>query len=243
MSVISPEAKRDSAAPRASRLQAPGWRNPRLLVGLLLVFASIAAGARVIAAADQTVPVFAARRTLATGTVLSAADLSVVRLRLTGTDAAYLDANRPVPGGRVLVRPVGAGEPVPVAALVPASQLRLRPVSIPLDGPASGLAPGGLVDIWASAKAQATMRSTAEGAYLDAQRIASAVEIAAVESESRALAAGTSAAVQVLVPAETLPAVLNALANEARIAVLPIPGAGAANAGDGEQPGSGGDTP
>jgi hypothetical protein len=223
MSVVSPDIRQSvPAEPRAHRIQAPGWRNPRLLVGLILVFASIAFGARLMAVADTTIPMFAASRALPTGTALARSDLLVVRLRLTGTHAAYLDARKPVPIGVVLTRPIGAGELIPGSALVSASQLRLRPVSIPLEGPRPGdLRTGGLVDIWASAKAA----DSAEGAYLDAQRIASAVEVSGVQVESRSLSAGSAATVQVLLQAEALPAVLNALANRAQIAVLPIPGA------------------
>lgn len=229
MNVISADARTIAPAePRASRIQAPGWRNPRLLVGLLLVFASIAVGARIMVAADRTIPVFAASHSLPTGTALAESDLTVVRLRLTGTDAAYLDARKPVPVGRVLTRPVAAGELMPESALVTALQLRLRPVSISLGGPPpSGLAPGGLVDIWASEKAAGS-----DGAYLDAQRIASSVEVSAVGVPSRSMSASSAATVQVLLQAETLTAVLNALANDAQIAVLPIPGAGIASSSE-----------
>ena len=230
MSVTSPDAHAFvPAQPQANRIKAPGWRNPRLLIGLLLVFASIAVGARVVAAADSTVPVFAARRLLPTGTALTASELTVVRFRLTGSHAAYLDARDPIPGGRVLTRPVGAGEVIPVSALAMAGQLRLRPVPVPIDGPVpSGLQAGGLVDVWASAKAA----GSGESGYLDAQRIATSVEVSGVESDSRSLAASTSVTIQVLLEPEALPSVLNALANEARVAVLPIPGAGQAAVSD-----------
>jgi SAF domain len=214
---IMPVAEPD----HARRVQVPGWRDPRLLIGLVLVFASIAIGARVIAAADRTTPVFAAARTLPTGTAVTPEQLTVVQMRLTGTSAQYLQARQPVPAGQVVLRTVGAGEPVPVAALGDAGQVRLRPVVIPIDGPVPDqLSPGGLVDIWAAAKAD----GASAGGYLDSQRIASAAEISRVDAGSGGLAAGTDAAVQVLLTPDALPAVLNALAGDARIAVLPIPG-------------------
>jgi len=238
MGVVSPPSSGPStvfgAAPQAARLQVPGWRNPRLIAGLLLVFASIAIGARVMAAADHTVPVYAARAALPTGSVLSAGDLSIVRLRLTGTEAQYLDAREAVPAGRVLLRPVGAGEVIPQAAVVPAAQLRLRPVPISLDGPVPrDLVPGARVDIWASAKAPASEGNS----YLDAQRIADAAEVFSVDADAGGLSAGAGSAVQVLVPDQELTAVLNALANESRLVVLPIPGSGSPLTG--EQAGAG----
>jgi hypothetical protein len=209
---------------RASRIRRPSWRDPRLVIGLVLLFGSIALGARVVALSDHTVPVYAARVALPTGTALSADLLDVVHLRLVGTDAAYLDASRPPPVGRVLVRTVGAGEVVPAAALAPADAVRSRPVSIPLDGsPPAGLAPGGLVDLWASAK----QRDAVGGGYDEPQRIARAVEVFDVRAPSSALSAGRTGSVQVLLPAEALAPVLDALANQARLVVLPVPGSGA----------------
>ncbi len=237
MSTISPDIRMGAPPePRANRLQPPNWRNPRLLIGLLLVFASITLGVAVVSAADRTIPMYAAARTLPTGTAITGSDLNVVHVRLTGAGAGYLDARRSLPAGQVLTRPVGKGELMPAGALAPASQLHLRPVSIPIEGPVpDGLSAGGLVDIWASAKAA----SSADSAYLDAERIAASAEVSAVDSDSRGLSASSGATVQVLLEPGDLPAVLNALANQAQVAVLPIPG----EAGSGSLSGSSGASP
>src|SRR4051812_3857138 len=103
----------DTVAPTggvAARLRRPSWRDPRLLIGLALLLSSVAIGARVVALADHTVPVLAARDTLPTGTPLTDDVLKVVRVRLTGSDARYLDATQAIPRGQVLIRTVGAGE-------------------------------------------------------------------------------------------------------------------------------------
>jgi hypothetical protein len=205
----------------APRLRRPSWRDPRLLIGLLLVLASVAVGARVVASADHTVPVYAARQALPTGTPVSGDLLKVVRLRLTGTDAAYLGATGPLPPGRVTVRTIGAGELVPMAAVVPAEQLLSRPVSIPLDGAApGGLAPGGLIDVWASAK----HRDAVGGGYDEPKRIARAVEVFDVQTPTSALSGSRTGSVQVLFPEDALAPVLDALANQARLVILPVPG-------------------
>lgn len=218
----------DGGGSTALRLRRPSWRDPRLVIGLVLLFGSAAVGARVIASADRTAPVYAARVALPTGTPLSTDVLQVVRLRLTGSDAAYLDARQPVPAGQVLVRTVGAGEVVPAAAVVPAAQLLSRPVTIPLDtGPAVGLAPGGLVDLWGSAR----RRDAVGGGYAQPERIARAVEIYSVQEPATGIAAGRTGSVQVLLPSDALAPVLDALANQARVVVLPLPGS-AAPAGD-----------
>jgi hypothetical protein len=209
------------SASTAPRLKRPSWRDPRLLVGLVLLFTSVAAGARIVALADHTQPVYAARVTLPTGTPLTAEVLKVVRMRLIGADAEYLDAGRSLPVGQVTVRTVGAGEIVPLASLASSEQLQSRPVSIPLDGAApTGVAPGGLVDVWASTK----RRDDVGGGYNEPERIARAAEVFDVRTPDTALSTGRSATVDVLLPAEELAPVLDALANQARVVVLPVPG-------------------
>jgi hypothetical protein len=212
-----------ASAPSAPRLRRPSWRDPRLLIGLLLLFGSLAIGSRLVAVADDSVPVFAARAEMPTGTALSSDVLEVVRLRLTGSSAAYLDARRPIPQGMVMIRPVGAGEIVPVTALASADHLLQRPVSLPLQGPApAGLTAGGLVDVWAATK----RRDALGGGYDDPERIADMVEVFDVDAAGSGLTADHSGSVEVLLPAQTLPSVLGALANDARVTILPVLGSG-----------------
>ena len=212
-----------TATTGARRLRQPSWRDPRLLIGVLLVFASVAAGARVLSTADRTAPVYVARTTLPAGRALDRSDLSVARLRLTGSSARYLDAGRPVPSGLVLQRTVGAGELVPVAALAEAAALASRPVGIPLDGGVpAGIVPGGLVDIWS---AESDSRAAGSTATATPRRIATAVEVYHVGAAGQAgLAAGRAATVQVLVPEAQVPVVLAALADGASVSLLPLPG-------------------
>jgi hypothetical protein len=207
--------------PIAHRLRRPSWRDPRLVIGLLLLFTSVALGARVVALADHTEPVYAARATLPTGTALSAEALQVVRLRLTGTSAGYLAARRPIPAGQVLIRAVGAGEIVPLSALAPADTLQSRPVAIPVAGaPPAGLAAGGRVDVWSSAK----RRDAVGGGYDQPERIARMVEVFEVDRPDTGLSGSRSGSVEVLLPDDSLPLVLDALANQAQVVVLPVPG-------------------
>jgi hypothetical protein len=214
----------------APRLRRPSWRDHRLLIGLLLLLTSITLGARTVALADRTEPFYAARATLSTGTPLTADSLQIVRLRITGTQARYLDAREPLPAGRVLLRTVGAGELVPLSATAPADQLGVRPVTIPIDGsPPAGLSVGGLVDLWASSK---RADSTA-GGYLEPQRVVDRVEVFHVDPPATGLSAGRGAGVQVLLPVADLPVVLDALANDARIVLLPVPGSVPRSSGDG----------
>jgi hypothetical protein len=207
-------------APQAARLRRPSWRDARLLVGLLLVLGSVLLGARVVAAADDTVPVWAANDVLAPGSSLDG-NVHPVNVQLADVGGSYFDASRPLPPGLVVQRAVGRGELLPRTATAPAAAWNRRPVTIPLDGPApAGVLRGAQVDIWMSPRD----RAAGADAYGPARLMITAADVAEVTAEGGPLSAGRAATVQVMLPADRLAPVLDALANEARLALVPVPG-------------------
>ncbi len=141
-----------SETPSALRATPPGWRDPRLWVGLALVAASVVVGARVLAQADEATVVWAAAVDLPVGQQLADDDLVATRVRfLDDADAQrYLGADEPLPDPHTLLRAVAAGELVPSAALGdPGSdQLLSVPVSVPRLSVPPDVAPGSVVDVW-----------------------------------------------------------------------------------------------
>jgi hypothetical protein len=204
----------------ARRLRAPSWRDPRLLVGVLLVLGSVTAGGLVVAAADDTVPVYVATRPLVPGDALDPADLTVVHARLDAAEPRYLPAASAPPSGRVVVRAVPAGELVPLSAVGTREQVELRPVSVPV--PAEGseqVTTGALVDVWVAARD----RARGVGAYTAPRRVATGVQVAGRSTRQGALGSSTSTAAQLLLGPELLPRVIEAVDNEARITLVPVP--------------------
>src|SRR4051794_35216142 len=55
------------AEPTAKRLQRPSWRDARLLVGVALILLGTVLGARLIAGADDTMPMYAASTAIRPG--------------------------------------------------------------------------------------------------------------------------------------------------------------------------------
>src|SRR3954466_15707726 len=104
-----PEPAEGLPAPVPRRVRPPRWLGLRLMLGLVLVLGSVLLGARVVSAADATVPVWAAAGDLAAGTVLTADDLVAVDVRLGDAASAYLSTTTR-PAGRTLSRAVSAGE-------------------------------------------------------------------------------------------------------------------------------------
>src|SRR3954464_13943590 len=103
----------DTPMPVASRLRPPGWRDRRLVVGVVLVLASVAFGASVIARGDNTQPVYAAGHPLLPGQRLTTDDLQVVHVRLGGQRGRYLGPAALPADGAVVIRSVQDGELVP----------------------------------------------------------------------------------------------------------------------------------
>src|SRR5215218_10248599 len=108
--------------PTPRRVRPPRWLDLRLVLGVLLVLGSVLLGARVVSAADATVPVWAATGDLAPGTELTAADLVPVDVRLDDAAQAYVSASTR-PEGRSLSRVVQEGELIPRSALEEPSEL------------------------------------------------------------------------------------------------------------------------
>lgn len=138
--------------PAATRSRAPGWRDPRLWIGVVVVAGSVLLGVRVVGAADDSTTVWAAATELAPGTALEADDLVPVRVRFTDeTDlSAYLPADDALPADATLTRGVGAGELVPAAALGAAGDTGLLqvPVAVEPEQLAGAVTTGSRVNVY-----------------------------------------------------------------------------------------------
>jgi len=146
-----------SGVPRATRAESPGWRDPRLWVGLAIVAASIVLGAKLLGSADDTVAVWAVSADAAAGTELTADDVVVARVRFADADdaARYVAAADQWAPGTRLARDVGAGELLPRSALGAATDPDLA--ELPLDfvdsGVAATLRRGDRVDVFVTSTA------------------------------------------------------------------------------------------
>lgn len=142
----------DRAAPWARRLTTRQWRDPRLLAGIVVIALSVVLGARLLASADDTVPVWVATGDLPAGTTLSEEHLEQQRVRFASGELAqrYLSAAGAAPVGAVLRRPVGRGELLPRAGLGTAgrSDLLEVPLAVPAEFLPATVRAGTRVDVW-----------------------------------------------------------------------------------------------
>lgn len=214
----------DPPSPPALRLRRPGLRDPRLLLGLVLVGLSVALGSLLVSSAARTSPVLAAREPLVPGDVLDAEDLVVREVRLGGDDDLYLPADAELGERVVVTRTVGAGELVPWSAVSTEADLALRPVAITPEGPlSSGIAAGATVDLWfvpEPGRGEPDVEAADEAAP---RELATGVTVSEV-SESTRFSVGSGVTVHVLVGTDVLADVLAALAAEGSVEVVHVPG-------------------
>jgi hypothetical protein len=172
--------------PPARRGHRSAWRDPRLWVGVVLVAASVVAGARLLAAADDTVQVWAAADDLGAGQQVGPEDLVAQRVRFAGTDAlaGYFTVDDELPADLELTRSVAAGELLPRGAVGTPEQTGLVevPVAVEPELVPPGVGPGDVVDLYVvapvSADAQGQREPLPEGAALSAATVVDAPELA-----------------------------------------------------------------
>jgi hypothetical protein len=123
-----------------------------LWIGVLLVAGSVVLGARLLAAADDTVAVWAVDAERGSGTPLTEDDLVVERVRFAGDDSIdrYFAADAPVPDGLVLTRAVGAGELLARSAVgeVSADPVLQVPLAVDPQRVPPAVGTGSVVDVW-----------------------------------------------------------------------------------------------
>lgn len=212
----------EPAGPVPRRVRPPRWLDLRLVLGVLLVLGSVLLGARVVAGADRTVPVWSAAGDLAAGTVLTAADLVPVHVRLEGAGGAYLSTTTR-PQGRVLSRAVRQGELLPRSALdgAPAQVQLALPVQAGYVPP--GLGRGARVDVYALPTAGAAQAAEAgQDAAPGVVAVVRDATVQGVSGRSTGVLSAPTATVQVVisVPAEQAPGVLAGVGGRSLAVVL-----------------------
>lgn len=201
-------------APVVGRLRRPGWRDPRLVVGLFLIAVSVAAVSSIVARADVTTAHFAARETITPGTVLDESDFVVVNVKVA--DDLYVEASAQ-PWGEVTTRVIGQGELIPVAALVSPDEAEGRPVPVQTSLPlAQGIQAGTTVDVYV------TYLDDLEGSVTEA--VAKGLTVQSVEDPSGGFGAGSQQTVYVIVPEDEVADFLTAIAVDGDISVVGLGG-------------------
>ncbi|MFF2842308.1 SAF domain-containing protein [Paenarthrobacter sp. NPDC057981] len=203
-----------SVSPAAARISKPSWRDPRLLVGILLVFLSVAGVVALLGNADKTTQVYAAREDIAVGQMVTAEDLSIVKVRLDEVEAGYVSVEDGLSAGKVALQRVARNQLLPRESLGNADALKRKPVAISMDQELPTQAvPGARVDVWIAMPGTGT-------AYDNPQLLLPGAEISEITHGATTLGASKTTSVLVLVTDAQMPKLLGAQANKAKVSVV-----------------------
>lgn len=145
------------AAPPARRAGRPGWRDPRIVVGVLIVALSVLAGAVLLGSGDETVAVWAVRKDLPSGSRVTASALVRRDVRFADPGALARYVTGPPPVGRTLSRAVGADELLPRAALGGRTRHLVEvPLRVDVQDVPATVREGSTVDVWVAPREEAT---------------------------------------------------------------------------------------
>lgn len=199
------------SSPTPRRRFAP---DPRLFIGLALVIASVVGTVALVLALDDTIEVYAAPAVLAPGERVDAGDLDVVAVRLDAASPRYL---KPGDLGEAVVvtRTVGAGELVPWSAIAESEQAGTTSLVLSVAGGVAGaVEPGTTVDVWAA-------REDETGRYAPPTVLVDAAVVVALVEEGSIVTRGEVSAIEVRVPSGRVAAVLEAVANDDALSIVP----------------------
>ena len=220
--VTTPGGGATVARPVATRMQRPSWRDSRVLIGVLLVLSATALGAKVIASADDRVPMFVASAGLKPGDRIGPDSVRRVDVQLGDGLAGYLSAGSALPPDLLALREVRAGELVPTSAIGTQQEVGVQPVSVRVDATSAGaLVVGSVVDVWVSRRDAATTQER----YLEAAVLLRAVTVSRVPAAQGGFgASAATASVQLLVAIGDVQKLITAQDDQARITLVPVPG-------------------
>jgi hypothetical protein len=209
--------------PTATRLSKPSWRDSRLVVGVVLVLLSMTVGAKAIAAADDTVPMYAATVSLVPGQPVTQSDVKRIDVQLGAGRSGYVAADHDIAADTFALRDVRPGELLPRSALGTRAGVDVKPVAVPVEsGGAARLAAGSIVDVWVNARD----RSSAAEKYGKPVKTLEAAPVAHTpDTGGGGLGAASGiTAVQIMVPEASVQELIAAIDQGAKITLVPVPG-------------------
>lgn len=208
------------AEPAAARLRKPSWRDPRLVLGILLVLGSVTGVVALVSDADRTTAVYAVHRDIAPGAPIRAADLKTVQVRLGNSEELYYTVSAGLPEDAVAGAALRQGELVARSAVTRPDALDRKPVGLRVEDPLpASTAPGSRVDIWAAAP-------NARNGFDEPKLLIEAAEISELSVTESALGANRTTELLILIEDTDLPSLLSAQSNQAKITVVHNPVSG-----------------
>lgn len=200
----------------APRFRKPGFRDPKLLAGVLIILLSVLGVVGLVRATNQTQPYYIASKNIGIGEKITTDNVTTTQVKLGESADLYLSAEQAIADGAVATRPLAAGEFLSPRSLSTEVSDGRRLVTLLLDHYAvAEYDAGDRVDIWVAYKTEGA------NSYGDPVVIAESAEVHSVTAQESVIGGTGRSAVELWVSQDVLPAVLGATSKGAIISLVP----------------------
>ncbi|MFM2353692.1 MAG: hypothetical protein RLZZ608_1098 [Actinomycetota bacterium] len=190
--------------------------DARLLVGLVLVAASIAAVVGIVTVTDGGDDVLVAPRLLSPGEVVNADDFEIRRVSLGIDGHGYLRPADVPTAGLVITRLVGSGELVPLTAVGDSRGPSATTIVVTLSTPVGAtVRPGDALDLWSAPALDA-------GQFGAPVVIASDAQLVRLVTDDAIVSTGQAGRIELLIARRDVARILHALANGDALSAVPV---------------------
>lgn len=200
----------------ARRIRPPGWRDPRLLIGLLIVALSVTGVVALVQTVDEREGYWAASTDIVPGAQVTAEDFHIVQASMSESSDHYWEADKELPPEFLVSSTILQGELLTQRQVTESDPDGRQEVGVRVseDMPAS-VTVGSRVDVWVAAA-----REDGRG-YEEPTKMISNAEVTGTDNNTSAFAAANTTTVYVMLAQDAVPPVLDAQANDATIALVP----------------------
>jgi hypothetical protein len=201
---------------QARRIRPPGWRDPRLIIGVLLVTLSVAGVVTLVQSIDERQGYWAASDDIVPGAKVSAEDFHVVQASMSESSDNYWLADQELPAEFLVTSTILQGELLAQRQVTETDPDGRQQVGIRVvDDMPAAVTTGSRVDVWV-----ASAREDGRG-YDEPKKMISNAEVTGTDENSSAFAAANTTTVYLMLSQDAVPPVLDAQANEAKISLVP----------------------
>ncbi len=193
------------------------WRDPRFVIGVLLIAASVLGCSLLVSQARSGVRVYQTTRDIAVGEALDQTNVRVVEAR-PGSDV-YLGADA-LESGVVAARSMGTGELLPSSAVSAQDDRSHRRLMITVAaGLPDSVGPGTELELWFAPSRGASSQGASEP-----RLIARNATLIRIGEDSMGLGSSTGSRIEVRLAEADLPAVLEAGGGDGTVSAVPVGG-------------------
>ncbi|WP_421084607.1 SAF domain-containing protein [Rothia nasimurium] len=205
-----------STQSEATRYKKPGFKDPKLVIGLLLILVSVVGVVGIVRFANKSEPFYMASSDIKIGDALTSANLKVVDVQLGESAGHYVRADVELTEGTVAMQPIKSGELIASSEITDELKDGRRLTTLLMDHYAvAGFSSGDLVDVWVSFKREGS------NDYEAPQSLVSHAEIHSITAQESIIGGTGKTAVELWVNADQLSQVLSASNGGAAINLIP----------------------